>query len=708
MKDHRWTRIALISLAVAFGSWGLAGAADAMLPTGSPGVDIIAQNGFGDRNNSYAWSMDWFKGKLYVGTGRDELCLEDETLDFYYPLLNEYSANPSPDVRCTQNPYDLPLRAEIWQYTPSTDKWAMVYQAPQIANPLNHGAPVSRDVAYRGMTAMTAPDGKQWLFAAAVTPDEYIPELRTSHPPVLLRTSDGVHWQVMHMPAVWVHFPTGNFRPMGYRSLVVWRGHLYVTATPDLTGDGGLFEVTNPFSDHPGLVQVSDRELDIFEVATFDGGLYVGTGSSTTGYGVYRTFTDRGRPYNFVPVLTDGAGRGNNVTSVVSMHVFQNRLYVGASGWYNPNSLPVSEMIRVAPDGGWTLVVGNPRQLPDGRTIYPTSGLGDGFYDIFNAHFWRMADQGGALYVGTNNWDYLIQTNPKYAFLQSLFAGNLGFDEWATCDGNDWFAVTWDAFSGDEYNFGERNIIPDGQNGSTLYIGSANFSQGTTIFKSTDPVCSSLVNTSSAVARPAALMTDARERGTLLSWEPSAHASSYEVLRASVIEVTLNLQEPPALPSGFRFDDEMPILTQPGAPGSTAVTLPVALDFRPIATTDETDYVDPARGRYMYEVIAKDAAGYASDPSNFEVVPSEEPPASFATVRQALGSPTAGVASAGAAPGSNAWSLLDDAEGAWARGSHGAALADLAALQRAAGENDLLAEEAARLDRQLRYAGVGG
>src|SRR5579871_4325762 len=46
---------------------------DHPLATGTPGVSILAQNGFGDRNNSWSWSMAWFHGKLYVGTGRDEL-----------------------------------------------------------------------------------------------------------------------------------------------------------------------------------------------------------------------------------------------------------------------------------------------------------------------------------------------------------------------------------------------------------------------------------------------------------------------------------------------------------------------------------------------------------------------------------------------------------------------------------------------------------
>ncbi|MGO9958674.1 MAG: hypothetical protein ACLP50_22375, partial [Solirubrobacteraceae bacterium] len=464
----------LLALVAIIAMLALTGAGSAAISSGSPGVSILAQNGFGDSNNSYAWSMDWFHGKLYVGTGRDELCVENETLEFYYPLLQEYLTNPSPDVRCAKNVFDLPLQAEIWQYTPQTDHWAMVYRSPTIANPSAPGKQVARDMAYRGMTTMTGPGGRQAMFAGAVTPDEYIPKLRTSHPPVLLRSYDGVHWTALRMPAVWVHFPTGNFRPMGYRSLLVYKNNLYLTATPDLTGDGGLFKVTNPFSNHPGLVQVSPSSQDIFEIQTFDGALYTGTGDATTGYGVYKTYGGSHYPYHFDTIMSGGAGRGPNITSVVSMHVYRNRLYVGASGWYNQNTLPSSEMIRVAPNGQWTLVVGNPRTLPDGQTLTPTSGMGDGFFDIFNAHFWRMETYDGGLYVGTNNWSYLIQTNQSYAWLQSILAGNLGFDMWATCDGDDWFATTWNAFGTSEYNFGSRTLETDGPDGNTLYVGSAN------------------------------------------------------------------------------------------------------------------------------------------------------------------------------------------------------------------------------------------
>ena len=266
-------------------------------------------------------------------------------------------------------------------------------------------------------------------------------------------------------------------------------------------------------------------------------------------------------------------------------------------------------MIRIAPSGRWQLVVGNPVTLRDGKTLYPTSGLYDGFFSPFAAHFWRMDDQDGGLYVGTNDWAYTIQQDKSYAWLtETVLAGVLGFNLWATCDGNDWFAVTRDAFTGNEYNFGGRNLVTGGSHGQDLFIGTANQAQGTSIFDDRGDVCGSLIGPN-AVARPAGLMTDATRTGTLLSWNRSARATSYEVERAPFTNITLGLKPPVTSREGWQFDDSVPTVTAVGAPGSVTTTLSIPGGFTPVATTDSPDYVDHAKGHYIYEVIAKSADG---------------------------------------------------------------------------------------------------
>src|SRR5215217_9680846 len=149
----------------------------------------INEDGFGDRQNSYSWSMAWFKNKLYVGTNRNFPCVERATVQFYFPNVPFlYTTNPDPDITCTPDPLDLDLRAEIWRYTPETQQWERVFQAPEIPIPDRPGKFTSRDIGFRDMTVFREPDGTEALYVAGVTAREYIPGLP---PPRILRTTDG-------------------------------------------------------------------------------------------------------------------------------------------------------------------------------------------------------------------------------------------------------------------------------------------------------------------------------------------------------------------------------------------------------------------------------------------------------------------------------------------------------------------------------------
>jgi len=714
VRAPRRMKSALLALSLICAALALGGGPTAALPLGRPGVFTIAQNGFGERENSYAWSMGWFKGRLYVGTGRDVLCVEDQTTQFYDKFLNFYVRNPQANVHCPVDPYHMNLRAEIWRYTPGSRTWRMVYRSPARGrNPAEPSKHLARDIGYRSIVDYTGPHGRQALYAAGLSADEYLPRLLKSRPPRILRSYDGVHWQPLRLPSVFVNFPYGRLRPMGFRSLVEWRHRLFVTATPDLTGDGALFEITHPTSKHPGLVQVSPPNLDIFEVATFDGRLYVGCGNARSGYSVWES-SGQGHeieglyaPYPFVfkPVVTGGAGRGGAVTSVVSMHVYRNALYVGASGWYNKNTNPRSELIRIYRNGKWAVVVGNPRRLEDGRMLYPISGLEDGFGSLFNAHFWRMTASGGGLYVGTNSWSYLLKASKSNAWISDLVAGAAGYQLWATCDGEDWFAVTRNAFGHSEYDFGARTLQAGGPNGEELYIGSANHSQGTTIIDDQEPVCSSLIGPRRTLAAPSALMADTVRRGTLLSWRASPAAVRYEVLAAREITATVYLKAPPTNPNGFPFDGALPTVTEPEAPGSVPVDITLPGAFQAVAATTSS-FVVRRPGHYTYQVVAVNAAGERSPPSNVQVVPSPEPPATFAALSQALARPVAMIARAGSE--SRLQRLLGAAQAAWKRGEHRAAMLELQRLRAAAGPGDERAMLAERLERALEYSNVAG
>jgi len=578
----------------------------------------LARLGFGDTRNSYAWAMAWFKGKLYVGTARQELCVENETLNFYYPGRGYYSSQPASDISCPADPYDMDLRAEIWQYNPQTQHWRRVFQSPaDVPNPRAPGKLMARDIAFRGMAVY-----RGQLYVGGVTADEYIPELAKVAPPRILRTKDGTHFAALPAPKT-IHTFLGVQKPIGYRSMVVYRNRLFVTASSGLTGDGVILRVDDPSSRRPRFHQISPFNMQVFEMQPFNGQLYVGTGSNSTGYGVYRTDARHGGSSRFLPVVTDGAGRGREVTSVVSMGVFQDHLYVGASGWFTGALLASSELIRVNKRDRWEVVAGKTRATTSGMKS-PISGMPDGFGNVFNTHFWRMSVVRGALMVGTNDSSWGMREIP---IVGPTLAPEYGFDVYGTCDGRFWWPVTKDAFGDGRYNFGARTMVtnPRGRG----FIGSANHVQGTTIWRGgIAPMCAtgahgarataaaavaSPGHAQPAVARPARVLADVRRCGTVVSWDRSPGAARYRILRADEQRLRdVPLPERRVMPDGSVPDDPLAgPFTRRGD-----LTLPGA--WRDVGTTSRSWFIDrSATGAgHRYEVLAEPARGIGSPPSN--------------------------------------------------------------------------------------------
>ncbi len=151
-------------------------------------VQKIAQNGFGDSQNSYSWSMAWFKGKLYVGTARSVHCVEAATLDFYYPGQGYYggSLDGLPEANCP---------AERARHGPSRRDLAV-----HAGRSVEAGVPVADDPEPTGTGQVRGPRHRlprhgrlltTALYVGGVTADEYIPELAASYPPRILRSVDG-------------------------------------------------------------------------------------------------------------------------------------------------------------------------------------------------------------------------------------------------------------------------------------------------------------------------------------------------------------------------------------------------------------------------------------------------------------------------------------------------------------------------------------
>jgi hypothetical protein len=627
------------------------------LPTPSAGQTSplsfapVSAHGFGDYQNSYSWSMAWFEGNLYVGTNRDFPCVEDATLEFYYPSLASLVPILFPThIPCPSNPADMDLRAQVWRYTPTTKKWKMIYQSPLIPNTQAPGKLIARDIGYRDMQQFKGPNGQQSLYIVGCTSREYTPGLP---PPRILRMHIAVNPHTGAREEVFTPVPQdpgtylATFNAITFRATAVYNGKFYVTASPSLTGDGYLLESATPWLGNNSFRQVTPTSLLVYELNVFNNLLYIGAGDTTNGYSVSSTNCRGNPPYTLNPVVTDGAGRGAVMTSVVSMYVFNGQLYVGSAGWYS-TLLPSCELIRINPDNSWQVVTGNPRQTNLGM-LYPISGLGDGFGNPFNAHVWRMNSEAGTIYAGTNDDSWSLMGT----FLAPYFQYQFGFDLWASQDGASWTAATINGF-GDPYDFGVRCLVPT-QYG--MYLGSVDYVEGTQVMLGTGKnlayqgSANVVENTSGPVrgtrrtgpttravplaigtppTPPARLFSETYGGAAVLSWDPVPQAAGYRIYRSDYNQFDLKPVLGMLGPNSWALD-----IAQTGAaPVDTVATLPGP--YVPIATTAQPVFNDRKikKGRtYAYRVQAVDEQGRASGNSNTISVPNFAPQATFDDVQ---------------------------------------------------------------------------
>lgn len=488
-----------------------------MLNTGLEAKDFkkIATNGFGDPHNNTAWSMGWFKGKLYVGTDRDMAWWFARGGGFTY-------WDPFP---IKLPPFsEMDLRAQIWRYMPETATWERVHISPMTTVPWRQivdtvrrrrrrqpdmktgrvvgmllkraltselRIQVARDLGYRNMITFTDRHGSEALYVATIGPCGHI-----------LQTVDGDSFRVVSRPSFGIRGVTG-FRP-----LVSLNGRLYTSPvgndkSSNYSACPVVFETDDPAR---GAVDPSvwrpvsapgfgdPDNVTVFEMAAFNGHLYAGTGNPN-GFQVWKTDASGPLPYRWTQIVRNGGYKGPSANlSVISMKAFGDWLYVG--GGHTPAMLHTldpmpAEMIRIAPDDTWELVAGEPRDSDQGFKE-SISGLPAGFGNPFMAVIWRMEEHNGWLYFGTLDIatylrytrrdrmsERLLSMVEEQGGLERVVEAQGGFDLWRTADGVNWTPVTRNGF-GNLYNAGNRTLksTPVG-----LFVGSYNI-----FTEATDPI----------------------------------------------------------------------------------------------------------------------------------------------------------------------------------------------------------------------------
>ena len=407
----------------------------------------VATGGLGDRSNTWAWSMKWYKGKLYVGSGREITCVSIGTSD----VQTGTHFYPPAGADCPPEMTDLALGAEIWRYTPETRTWERVYKSPvdiPVVDSQGNPRMTARDIGYRGMAIYTEADGTEALYVACVSSaplfDRQPPYVTSGYPPPrILRTVDGVNFTAIPQdPGTFmgdiVKLNTDK-KAAGFRTMEVYKGKLFVTAT-DLRGEGFVVASSNPSAGNNAWERVSPdaREMPIWSMQVFGNYLYVGTGSranNNEGYGMYKTDATGSAPYNWIPLIQNGAWQTNEKLrsqSALSMEVYNGYLYMGTNRQ--------TELVRIDANDNWDIVVGEPRATTPQGAKYPLSGFGEYFSNPFNQHFWKMGVDGkGRMHLGT--WDNSISLRQLPA-ISHLFSSEFGFDLMRTADGITWTVVS--------------------------------------------------------------------------------------------------------------------------------------------------------------------------------------------------------------------------------------------------------------------------
>ena len=540
----------------------------------------FAELGFGDRQNTKAWSMALWNGDLYVGTARAHMCMDWAGLSILLPERYDYPP-PDEDWACAPTIVELPLQAEIWRYSPVSESWTRVYQSPLIPNPSAPGFMTSRDAGFRNMVAFTDPNGEEALYATGITSESIFPGMP---PPRILRTPDGVNWQPVPQDPGTLLGDLGRGQA-NFRAATVYKDKLYVV-NGNLRGTGVVLESADPAAGNDAYRPVTPPDLPVFEMESYNGYLYIGTGSAD-GYQVLKTDATGDPPYELVPVVEMG-GYNESFPSpgVASMYIFRDRLYIGTD--------KPPELIRINPDDSWDLIIGPSRDTPTGYKE-PLSGLGRGLDYLLANHFHRMVEYDGRLLLSTNDATGFLRT---YELAQA-FLPSMGFDLVYSDDGNEFAFAT---LTGLEQPF-DIVIRVFAATPFGLAAGTSNTWEGLRMYLAQP-------SPDRSVAAPKHLMLENRDSGALLTWEPVAGVSS---------------PRPPGCTScGYRVFRR---------------DIAIGPDFIEIGFSPESHFIDAdaLSGRvYHYHVVAENEFAEQSLPSNATRSPSLRTPVTPQLLLQTL------------------------------------------------------------------------
>lgn len=310
--------------------------------------------------------------------------------------------------------------ARILRYYPGAARWEVVCEtAVEAPHWPNNRQPrkLPLELGWRAMMVVPAGAGRDALCLSLLCPRN----------PRLFYSEDGARFETL--PAWGEKRPIGPIHPFRDWLFAAPIGAMSDGIAEKNDGDASLYVTRDPragawhLANAPGFGDPHNQAIHCLHV--FDDRLYAAVGNPFAGFQLWRTRALGDPPFAWELALEKGAQRFTLNSSVASMDVFQNALYLGTGApeterlW---DEAAGCEMIRVLPDGRWELVMGQPRFSPIGLQV-PVSAHGPGFGDARDTSLTALASSGDSLYAG------IVRRDPNAVS---------GFQIWQTADGETW------------------------------------------------------------------------------------------------------------------------------------------------------------------------------------------------------------------------------------------------------------------------------
>jgi hypothetical protein len=429
----------------------------------------------GDRQNSYAWSMDVLGDYLYVGTNRDIFMLMVQQVPWGNALVDWTNSGMKPV------PLPTDMRARIYRMSLDEGTWEFVYAPPPAAGvvPLQ-----GIDAGYRMMKTFTA----------------------GGRPPVLYVGGSGINaCRLLALDGInaprEIFLVTLPNKFTSIRAIAEHDGQLYwasedaagaaIWVSPDPLGDY-LASPRREFERLPLPAEWTADGAEIVDMIGYNGWLHVYFLTKTQNseeFGFWAAKAKKkgkGWVWDLIVGNAPGArypaGMGNPENGVAVPFRFRNFVYVGtmdaaAFRLLNGITQPSPGTPKVWSDFGreiWRF-----DQHDRWERVMPVPSLeGDaadearGFGNANNKYMWRFGALDGRLYVGTFDVGTGEQVLSPPLAPQPPVVNPLGFDLYSTMDGVTWRLESESGF-GDPWNYGTRSFATDPATGD-LYLGTAN------------------------------------------------------------------------------------------------------------------------------------------------------------------------------------------------------------------------------------------